>query len=60
MKEPLLKQRFPELDYKVLDGGISVETRNSDLNRLLQEETEVLQFAREPASLEDLLYEVLK
>ena len=58
--ESVLKQRFPELDYKVLDGGISVETRNPDLYRLLLEETEVLQFTREPASLEDLLYEVLK
>ena len=28
--ESVLKQRFPELDYKVLDGGISVETRNPD------------------------------
>lgn len=58
--ESVLRQRFPELDYKVLDGGISVETRNPDLYRLLLEETEVLQFTREPASLEDLLYEVLK
>ena len=44
----------------MLDGGISVETRIPDLYRLLLEETEVLQFTREPASLEDLLYEVLK
>ena len=58
--ESVLKQRFPELDYKVLNGGISVETRNPDLYRLLLEETEVLQFTREPAYLEDLLYEVLK
>ena len=58
--ESVLRQRFPEMDYKVLDGGISVETRNPDLYRLLLEETEVLQFTREPASLEDLLYEVLK
>lgn len=58
--EGLLRQSFPELDYKVLDDGISVETRNSDLYRTLLEETEVFQFSREPASLEDLLYEVLK
>ena len=45
--ESVLKQRFPELDYKVLDDGISVETRNPDLYRLLLEETEVLQFTRE-------------
>ena len=58
--ESVLRQSFPELDYKVLDDGISVETRNPDLYRILLEETEVLQFTREPASLEDLLYEVLK
>ena len=58
--ESVLRQNFTELDYKVLDGGISVETSNPDLYRLLLEETEVLQFTREPASLEDLLYEVLK
>ena len=58
--ESVLRQSFPELDYKVLDDGISVETRNPDLYRLLLEETEVLQFTRESASLEDLLYEVLK
>ncbi len=58
--ESVLRQSFPELDYKVLDDRISVETRNPDLYRLLLEETEVLQFTREPASLEDLLYEVLK
>lgn len=58
--ESVLRQSFSELDYKVLDDGISVETRNPDLYRLLLEETEVLQFTRESASLEDLLYEVLK
>ena len=58
--ESVLRQSFLELDYKVLEDGISIETRNPDFYRRLLEETEVLQFNREHASLEDLLYEVLK
>ena len=41
-------------------GFYSLLRGNPDFYRRLLEETEVLQFNREHASLEDLLYEVLK
>lgn len=57
--ETVLEQKFPNLDYKVSDEGLLLETRDQVVYQTLLEETEILQLSREPVSLEDLLYEVL-
>lgn len=58
--ETVLEARFPGLAYEVSDEGLVLETRDQVVYQTLLKETEVLQFSREPVSLEDLLYEVLK
>ena len=48
------------VEIKSQNATVDMGTIAVKANSILLEETEVLQFTREPASLEDLLYEVLK
>lgn len=56
----LLESLFPSLDYNMQEEGLWVETKDQEIYRILFERTKVIQFFREPVSLEDLLYEVLR
>lgn len=58
--EDFLHMHYPKLSYEITGEQLFLEIRDEQLAHFLLEHTEVLQFFREPVSIEDLLYEGLK